>query len=226
MTSPHIVALGGTTRANSATNRTLAAALAVAEASGARTTLLCGTAIDFPNYDPSGIADDARLEAFLAALRGADGVILGSPGYHGTFSGLVKNALDYIEGLRADPRPYLDGRPVGCVVTAAGWQGAVSTLTALRSIVHALFPLRREGGDDPKFPALYDQCRSNPRRLVPMLNRAGFRDVHIQPFWGHGYFERLPGLRQVDHVFNALAAKTGWRFVTTYAYVVVRKERD
>lgn len=95
-----------------------------------------------------------------------------------------------------------------------------------RSIVHALFPLRREGGDDPKFPALYDQCRSNPRRLVPMLNRAGFRDVHIQPFWGHGYFERLPGLRQVDHVFNALAAKTGWRFVTTYAYVVVRKERD
>jgi len=53
-------------------------------------------------------------------------------------SGLVKNALDYIEDLRDDSRPYLDGRAVGCVATASGWQSAVTTLTALRSIVHAL----------------------------------------------------------------------------------------
>jgi hypothetical protein len=58
-----------------------------------------------------------------------------------------------------------------------------------------------------------------------MLNRAGFSDIHVQPFWGHGYFERMPGLRQVDDLFNRLAARTGWEFVTTYAYVVVRKER-
>ncbi len=64
--------------------------------------------------------------------------MLVSPGYHGTVSGLVKNALDYIEDLRDDPRPYLDGRAVGCVATASGWQAAVTTLTSLRSIVHAL----------------------------------------------------------------------------------------
>lgn len=96
---------------------------------------------------------------------------------------------------------------------------------ASRAIVHALFPLRRDGGGDPKFPALYDWARGNPRLLTPMLNRAGFREVHVQPFWGHGYFDRMPGLRQVDHAFNALAAKTGWHFVTTYAYVLVRKDR-
>ncbi len=96
---------------------------------------------------------------------------------------------------------------------------------ASRAIVHALFPARRDGGSDPKFPALYDWCRGNPRILTPMLNRAGFRDIHIQPFWGHGYFDRMPGLKQLDHGFNALAAKTGWSLVTTYAYVVVRKER-
>jgi SAM-dependent methyltransferase len=94
---------------------------------------------------------------------------------------------------------------------------------ASRAIVHALFPLRRDGGGDPKFPAFYDWCRGSRSRLTPMLNRAGFEDVHIQRFWGHGYFERMPGLRQADHAFNALAAKTGWEFVTTYAYVVVRK---
>jgi FMN reductase len=35
-------------------------------------------------------------------------------------------------------RPYLDGRAVGCVVTAYGWQGTGVVLTSLRSIVHAL----------------------------------------------------------------------------------------
>ncbi len=96
---------------------------------------------------------------------------------------------------------------------------------ASRAIVHALFPARRDGGGDPKFPAHYDWCRGSRAMLEPMLNRAGFNDVHIQRFWGHGYFDRMPGLKQADHAFNALAAKIGWDFVTTYAYVVVRKDR-
>jgi SAM-dependent methyltransferase len=96
---------------------------------------------------------------------------------------------------------------------------------ASRAIVHALFPARRDGGGDPKFPAFYDWCRGSRSTLEPMLKRAGFSDIHIQPFWGHGYFERIPGLRGADALFNRLAARTGWEFVTTYAYVVVRKER-
>ena len=83
-----------------------------------------------------------KADRDFAAPRGtistADGVLLVSPGYHGTVSGLVKNALDYVEDLRDEPRPYLDGRAVGCVALANGWQAAVTTLTALRSIVHAL----------------------------------------------------------------------------------------
>lgn len=94
------------------------------------------------------------------------------------------------------------------------------------AIVQALFPARRDGGGAPKFPALYDWCRGNPALLTPMLNRAGFNDVHVQRFWGHGYFDRMPGLRQLDHGFNALAARAGWNSVTTYAYVAVRKDKD
>jgi FMN reductase len=40
--------------------------------------------------------------------------------------------------MRDDARPYLADRAVGLIVTAYGWQASVTTLTALRSIVHAL----------------------------------------------------------------------------------------
>jgi FMN reductase len=71
-------------------------------------------------------------------VRHADALIIATPGYHGGVSGLVKNALDTLEELRGDARPYLDGRAVGCIVTAYGWQAAGSVLLSLRSIVHAL----------------------------------------------------------------------------------------
>lgn len=74
----------------------------------------------------------------VAELRRADGVIVASPGYHGSISGLVKNALDHIEDMRDDPRPYLADRSVGLIVTAYGWQAAVTTLAGLRVVVHAL----------------------------------------------------------------------------------------
>lgn len=94
---------------------------------------------------------------------------------------------------------------------------------ASRAIVHALYPARRDGGGDPKFPAFYDCCRGDPALLAPMLNRAGFSDIHVQPFWGHDYCKRMPGIREIDHAFNVLAAKIGWHLVTTHAFVVVRK---
>ncbi|WP_207386362.1 NADPH-dependent FMN reductase, partial [Protofrankia symbiont of Coriaria ruscifolia] len=72
------------------------------------------------------------------AVREADAVIVASPGYHGAISGMIKNALDYIEDLRDAERPYLDGVPVGCVAVAYGWQATVSTLAGLRATVHAL----------------------------------------------------------------------------------------
>jgi FMN reductase len=138
MSAPHIVALGGTLRPESVTGRLLAAALDLAAAKGARTTLLTGDDIAFPHYEPGNAEGNAAIGRYLEALRSADAVIVGSPGYHGTLSGLVKTALDYVEQLRADERVYFDGLPVGLVATAAGWQAAVSTLQALRTITHSL----------------------------------------------------------------------------------------
>ncbi|WP_310632796.1 NAD(P)H-dependent oxidoreductase [Paraburkholderia sp.] len=135
---PLVVGIGGTTRAASSTERALAFALRGAEAAGARTQLFDGTFLhSLPHYAPeSPTRTDAQLQ-LIEAVRAADAVIIATPGYHGGVSGLVKNALDTLEELRGDARPYLDGRAVGCIVTAYGWQAAGSVLTSLRSIVHA-----------------------------------------------------------------------------------------
>ena len=136
--SVHVVGIGGSIRTDSQSERALRIALAGAEEAGAKTTMLTGSQIMLPFYDPSIPERPQDAIRLIEELRCADGVLLVSPGYHGTVSGLVKNALDYVEDLRNDERPYLDGRAVGCVAAAHGWQAAVTTLTALRSIVHAL----------------------------------------------------------------------------------------
>ena len=133
-----ILGIGGTLRPGSSSELALRHALAVAAACGADVEMLTATDLTFPMYDPERGAPTPAVDAFLAAVRRADGVIVASPSYHGGISGLLKNAFDYLQELAADPAPYLDGRAVGCVVTAAGWQAGVATLLALRSTVHAL----------------------------------------------------------------------------------------
>jgi FMN reductase len=136
---PLIVGIGGTTRPGSSTERALALALAHAARAGADTKLFGGTFLrGLPMFAPERVARTDEELALVEAVRVADGLLVASPGYHGGVSGLVKNALDLLEDLRDDERPYLDGRAVGCVVTAAGEQAGGSTLGALRSIVHAL----------------------------------------------------------------------------------------
>lgn len=138
MSSPYIVAVGGTLRPNSSTERAMRHVLEGARRAGARTLLISGASLQLPLYQPDNPERSALARALVAELALADGIILGSPGYHGSISGLVKNALDYAEDLREDPRPYFSGRAVGCIATAGGWPGAINTLGALRDIVHAL----------------------------------------------------------------------------------------
>jgi FMN reductase len=129
-----VVGIGGGLRAGSATEVALRAALSAASSLGASTALFAGADLDIPMYEPG--PRGARASALLDALRRADGVILASPAYHGTISGLVKNALDYVEDLR--DVGYLDGLAVGCIAVAGGAQAAASTLTGLRTVVHSL----------------------------------------------------------------------------------------
>jgi FMN reductase len=135
---PLVVGLGGTLRANSSTERALRYCLTSVERQGGRTRLFCGADIELPMYAPHELSRTPKAAQLVSALRDADAVVVASPGYHGSVSGLIKNALDYIEDLREDPRVYLDNTPWGCITCAYGWQAAVGTLSHLRNIGHAL----------------------------------------------------------------------------------------
>jgi FMN reductase len=135
---PLIVGIGGTTREGSSSEQALRFALKMAEKAGAETVMLAGEALDLPMYAPEKPDRSPNARNLVDLLRRSHGVIVTSPGYHGSISGLVKNALDYVEDMREDKDVYFEGRAVGCIACAFGWQATGSTLAALRSIVHAL----------------------------------------------------------------------------------------
>ncbi|GGJ40936.1 NADPH-dependent FMN reductase [Streptomyces brasiliensis] len=134
---PLVVGIGGTIRSNSSSEAGLRSALAAAAAAGARTLCLTAHDIALPFYEQH-TARSPQATRLVEALRVANGLIVSSPGYHGSVSGLVKNALDYAEDLAGDPRPYLDAVPVGCIGVAYGKQAAVAVIDQLRTVAHAL----------------------------------------------------------------------------------------
>ena len=137
--SPLVVGIGGTIGGVSSTERALAIALDAAAREGFATRMFGGADMArLPLYDPKATARTADEQAFVGAVRQAAAVIIASPGYHGSISGVVKNALDLLEETARDARPYLADMPVGLIATAYGWQATGSTIAALRSIVHAL----------------------------------------------------------------------------------------
>lgn len=134
--APLIVGIGGSTREGSVTNLLLDACLDRVAALGARVAALHGADLaTLPIYTGAG---SGEADGLIDAVRHADCLLIATPGYHGGMSGLVKNALDHLEALRDDPRPYLEGRAVGVIVTAAGWQACGTALVSVRSAIHAL----------------------------------------------------------------------------------------
>jgi FMN reductase len=135
---PLVVGVGGTIRPGSSSEMALRFALTHVQQLGAQVELFCGETINLPMFTPAAGPRADKAKSLIAALRRANGVILASPGYHGSVSGLIKNALDYTEDMREDQYPYLEGRAVGIIACASGWQATGTTLSSLRSIVHAL----------------------------------------------------------------------------------------
>lgn len=151
---PHIVGIGGTTRIGSSSETALRYTLGLIAGMGATTELIVGPLLDLPMYDPSDEHRSPSARRLVQSLRRADGIVIATPAYHGGMSGVIKNALDYVEDMRADQRPYFDGRAVGIVVSAYGAQALGTTLVGVRSVVHAL-----RGWPTPFAAALNSQNR-------------------------------------------------------------------
>jgi len=132
-TTLRIAGISGSLRAGSYTRRAVEIALEGAAETGAETRL-----IDLRDYnlvfrdgkDDTGYPDDVfRLRT---EVKQAEGVILGTPEYHGSFSGVLKNALDLM-GF-----DEFEGKMIGLVGVSGGRMGAFDALNSLRNIGRVL----------------------------------------------------------------------------------------
>lgn len=134
---PHVVVLCGSLGSANRTARLGHHCAELCVRANATASVFTGDDLDLPFYRPGSDHPPAAVRLVEESAR-SDALVLVSPSYHGSISGLLKNALDYLNELVDAPRPLLDGRAVGCIALAAGPQGGASTLSAMRAITHAL----------------------------------------------------------------------------------------
>lgn len=129
-----VVGIGGSLRPGSYTRVAVQAALRGAEEAGATTqwidlrdyTLIFCDGKENESSYPQGVF---RLRREVQQARG---IILGTPEYHGSFSGVLKNALDLM-GF-----DEFEGKMIGLVGVSGGRMGAFEALNTLRNVGRAL----------------------------------------------------------------------------------------
>ncbi|GAB4578658.1 MAG: NAD(P)H-dependent oxidoreductase [Anaerolineales bacterium] len=129
-----VVGLAGSLRPGSLTRFATHIALEGAQEFGAQTELLDLNDFNLPFCD--GKKPDALLpegvRQLRAKIRGSQGIILATPQYHGSFSGVLKNALDWMGFAE------FEGKMIGLIGVAGGSTGAMDALNGLRAIGRAL----------------------------------------------------------------------------------------
>lgn len=182
---PLVVGIGGTIGGLSSTERALKIALDSAGREGFRTRMFGGAEMGrLPLYDPKAHTRTPEEQEFVETVRQASALIIASPGYHGSISGVVKNALDLLEETARDPvRPYLADMPVGLIATAYGWQATGSTIAALRSIVHALrgWPTPFAAAINTQITKFDDEGGANDPSVIDQLCMVGKQVARFAP---------------------------------------------
>ena len=187
-TRPLVVGIGGTIGGVSSTERALMIAVDAAAQQGFETRLFGGEALArLPLYNPKAHVRTDDEQAFVSAVRAASAVIIASPGYHGSISGLVKNALDLLEETSQDQRPYLADMPLGLIATAYGWQATGSTIAALRSIVHALrgWPTPFAAAINTQLTKFDGEGGASDPAVLDQLAMVGRQVARFAPLAGH-----------------------------------------
>jgi FMN reductase len=184
-----VVGLCGSLRPGSHTRTAVEAALAGAAEVGADTDLLdlrqfrlvfCDGKEDESDYP----GDVGRLRESVST---AQGLIIGSPEYHGSFSGVVKNALDLMGS------DELSGKIVGLVGVSGGQIGAPGALAGLRQIcrsVHA-WPIPHQASIPQAWNAIDDAGRITDEGLRKRVMDVGRQVAR------YAYLHNAPEIRDM-----------------------------
>jgi len=123
-----ITLIAGSTRANASSTMLLRYIGGVLKSRQATVTFIDLAELQLPLFSVDRVETHPNASALLDACEQADGLILATPEYHGSISGALKNALDFVNAGQ------LSGKPVLSVSSAGGPVG-ISSLTHLQTIV-------------------------------------------------------------------------------------------
>lgn len=130
-----VVGICGSIRKGSFCRQALSVALNGAKATGAETNLLeCHELFLCDGLPNQSVFDGNRepLIQFQEELKSSQGIIIASPEYHGSFSGVLKNAIDLC-GFE-----QFENKIVGLVGVSGGAMGCINGLESLRTVGRAL----------------------------------------------------------------------------------------
>jgi NAD(P)H-dependent FMN reductase len=139
-----ILAFAGSTRTNSFNKKLAAAAAKAAEAAGAQVTLIDLRDYPMPLYDgdleaAEGLPEKARAlrELFLSH----NALIIASPEYNGSYSAVLKNAIDWVSRKQEGEIPLACFKNKIALLLATS-PGALGGLRALRHLQTVLMGLQ------------------------------------------------------------------------------------
>jgi azobenzene reductase len=90
-----VLGVGSSLRENASSTTALSLALDFAKKQGAETRLLDLKHTKLPLYDPTSSDSISEIKKAQDAVNWSDALILSTPDYHGSMSGVMKNFLDY-----------------------------------------------------------------------------------------------------------------------------------
>ena len=134
-----IVGLGGSNRSGSSSAWAMCIALEFLNQRGHEVKALLLSDLNLPGFETCDRLEDypESVHTLLSQVRSADALIFSTPVYHGTMSGGMKNAMDFLEYLSRDPKPYLTGKIIGLISTSGGSPG-INAINSLDYVSRAL----------------------------------------------------------------------------------------
>jgi azobenzene reductase len=128
-----IVGVNGSLSKDSNTYKGINAILKVAESEGIDVAMFDLRNNPLPLYNPEQIdlLADENVRLLRKLLAEADGIILGSPEYHGSMSGAFKNAIDWMGSEQFKDKAV-------ALVSASGGPTSMNTLNSMQVMVRNL----------------------------------------------------------------------------------------
>ncbi|WP_224996218.1 NADPH-dependent FMN reductase [Cesiribacter sp. SM1] len=133
-----------------------------------------------PLFNPTSPAVPEAVISMCQTLKAADVHIWFTPLYHGSMTGALKNALDWVELTSADPSPYLTGKIVALTCLSDGLH-ALQGINAMDAVAKSLrawvlpfsVPVIKPSLFETDGTTITDYYKSKFDQLISMLAASG-----------------------------------------------------